>query len=103
MFGPHWLLISATFFSSFGLMMTSLCNEYWQFFLAQGIVTGLGLSLTYLNLPPGRIRLADVGRFQTCMLCLNTWFLKKRGLAMGLMVSGSSLGGVIFPIMLDRL
>jgi hypothetical protein len=28
-------------------MMTSICNEYWQFFLAQGIVTGAGLSLMY--------------------------------------------------------
>jgi MFS family permease len=53
--------------------------------------------------PSGGVRLANVGRFQTCMLCINTWFLRKRGLAMGIMVSGSSLGGVIFPIMLDRL
>ena len=41
--------------------------------------------------------------FQAAVLSINTWFLKKRGLAMGLMVSGSSLGGVCFPIMLRRL
>lgn len=41
--------------------------------------------------------------FQSALLCLNTWFLKKRGLAMGIMVSGSSLGGLCFPIMLTRL
>jgi MFS family permease len=86
-FGPRWLLISGTVLSVFGLMMTSLCKEYWQFFLAQGIVLGSGLSLV----------------FQVAILCLQTWFLKKRGVAMGIMVSGSSLGGVCFPIMLQRL
>jgi hypothetical protein len=32
--------------------------------------------------------------FQTAICSANTWFLKKRGLVMGIMVSGSSLGGV---------
>lgn len=50
-FGPHWLLIVGTITTTFGLMMTSLCHEYYQFFLAQGVVTGLGLSLMYLHLP----------------------------------------------------
>jgi len=79
--------------------MTSLCTEYWQFFLAQGIVLGAGLSLTYSPFPNPELTC----RFQTAICCLNTWFLKKRGMAMGLMVSGSSLGGVCFPIMLKRL
>jgi MFS family permease len=87
MYGPRWLLIVGTITTTFGFMMTSLCHEYYQFFLAQGVVMGAGLSLV----------------FQVAILCVNTWFLKKRGLAMGLMVSGSSLGGVCFPIMLKRL
>lgn len=32
-----------------------------------------------------------------------TWFYKKRALAVGIAASGSSLGGVIFPIMVQRL
>jgi MFS family permease len=35
--------------------------------------------------------------------CVSTWFLHKRGIAYGLTVSGSSLGGVIFPILMDHL
>lgn len=31
------------------------------------------------------------------------WFDKKRGLAFGITASGSSIGGVIFPIMVQRL
>jgi MFS family permease len=32
-----------------------------------------------------------------------TWFLKKRGAALGCVAAGSSLGGVIFPIMITHL
>src|SRR5438270_2921027 len=79
-------------------MMTSICNQYWQFFLAQGVVTGAGLSLVY------SLHSASTDcRFQVAINCINTWFLRKRGLAMGLTVAGSSLGGVCYPIMLKRL
>ena len=56
------------------------------------------ISVSFLTTDP-----TSYNSFQTAALCLNTWFLKKRGLAMGIMVSGSSLGGVCFPIMLKRL
>jgi MFS transporter, MCT family, aspergillic acid transporter len=35
--------------------------------------------------------------------CVSTWFNKKRGLAMGILVTGSSVGGVIFPIMISHM
>ncbi|RSL47618.1 hypothetical protein CEP54_013310 [Fusarium duplospermum] len=34
---------------------------------------------------------------------MTTWFSKKRGAAMGIMATGSSVGGVIFPIMISRM
>ncbi len=37
------------------------------------------------------------------MSCISTWFFKNRALAFGVVASGSSLGGVIFPIMVERL
>ena len=67
--------------------MISLCTEYYQFFLAQGLVAGL--SMSFLFTPA----LATVSRY----------FVKHRGLALGITVSGSSIGGVIWPIMLDQL
>ena len=36
------------------------------------------------------------------MSSVGTWFFKNRALAFGVMASGSSLGGVIFPIMVQR-
>jgi MFS family permease len=35
--------------------------------------------------------------------CVSTWFIKKRGLAMGILVTGSSVGGVIFPLMISHM
>lgn len=35
--------------------------------------------------------------------CIHGWFNKKRGAAFGILATGSSLGGVIFPIMVSRL
>lgn len=37
------------------------------------------------------------------MTCAAGWFNKKRGAAFGVMFTGSSIGGVIFPIMVSRL
>ena len=86
-FGPKWLLWIGSFVYIFGLMMVSLSTEYYQFFLSQAIVSAIASSAV----------------FNACMSCLVTWFFKKRAAAFGIMVSGSSLGGVCLPIMMDHL
>lgn len=86
-FGPKPILLAGGFFHVFGLMMTSLCTEYWQFILAQGICSPLGLNCI----------------FNAGLNTIPTWFLKKRGLAFGIMAAGSGLGGIIFPIMASHL
>ncbi|CAG7916277.1 unnamed protein product [Penicillium olsonii] len=86
-YGPKWLLLVGTFLHVFGLMMTSISTEYYQFFLAQGICSPLGASFV----------------FSSALSCTATWFEKRRALAFGIVSSGSSLGGVVFPTMLSRL
>ncbi|KAL5415273.1 hypothetical protein PMIN06_006911 [Paraphaeosphaeria minitans] len=85
--GPKYLLAVGAFFHVFGLMMTSLCSEYYQFILAQGICSPLGLNCI----------------FNAAVSSLPSWFLKKRGLAYGVTAAGSGLGGIIFPIMASHL
>ncbi|KAH7154895.1 major facilitator superfamily domain-containing protein [Dactylonectria estremocensis] len=86
-YGPRWLLYCGTVAYVFGLMMVSLSSDYYQFFLAQGIVASVGSSAV----------------FNACMSSLVTWFFRRRATAFGIMVSGSSLGGVILPIMMDKM
>ncbi|KAL0938126.1 MFS monocarboxylate [Colletotrichum truncatum] len=69
------------------LFMTSLCTEYYQTFLAQGVLLGVSMSLVFC--PP----VAVVSRRLP----------HRRGLVLGLTIGGSSLGGVIWPIMLEQL
>ena len=70
-----------------GTFMVSLCDEYYQFFLAQGVL--LGFSMSFLFIP--------------AISTLPQYFVKNRSLALGIAVAGSSLGGVVWPIMLDQL
>jgi MFS family permease len=86
-YGPRYLIMAGMFFHVFGLMMASISTKYYQFFLAQGVCSALGCSLF----------------FYPAMSAVTTWFFKKRALALGITASGSSLGGVVFPIMVDRL
>ncbi|KAJ5643634.1 uncharacterized protein N7484_006141 [Penicillium longicatenatum] len=84
-YGPRPVMLPCTFLCVFSLCMTSLCTEYYQIILAQGICYGLGAG----------------GIFTTCLVCVSQWFVKQRGLAMGITVAGSSIGGVIFPFFLQ--
>ena len=68
-------------------MMTSLCRQYWQFMLAQGVLTGLAMGL--LQFP--------------AMVAVTQYFDKKRGAALGVAISGSSIGGVVIPIALSKM
>ncbi|KAH6653061.1 major facilitator superfamily transporter [Truncatella angustata] len=86
-YGPRYLLLGGTIVYVFGLMMTSLSSEYYQFFLSQGIVAAAG---------SGAI-------FNAALSSVTTWFFKKRGMALGVVASGSSLGGVCLPIMMNHL
>ncbi|KAL2155412.1 hypothetical protein VTH82DRAFT_154 [Thermothelomyces myriococcoides] len=85
-FGP-WVIRPGAVLYVFALMMTSICKEYWQFMLAQGVLAGFSMSM--LQVPA----FAAVSQF----------FDKRRAAALGLVVSGSSIGGVIFPIALSKM
>ncbi|KAL8997005.1 MAG: hypothetical protein Q9188_006429 [Gyalolechia gomerana] len=68
-------------------MFTSLSTELYQFILAQGLMFGIG----------------DAMLFYPTISAISHWFDQRRGLALGIVVAGSSIGGVCWPFMLERL
>ncbi|KAG8161198.1 hypothetical protein KVR01_009462 [Diaporthe batatas] len=69
------------------LVLTGFCKEYYQFFLAQAILAGTCLGFLFSN------SLAIIGHY----------FDKRYGLASGIVMAGAAVGGVIFPVVLNRL
>ncbi|KAL2125021.1 hypothetical protein VTJ04DRAFT_1386 [Mycothermus thermophilus] len=69
-----------------GQFMTSLCTQYWQVMLAQGITMGVGMGMTFL--PSAAI--------------LGQYFRKRRALALGLSSAGSPVAGAVFPVIFSR-
>ncbi|KAJ5084848.1 hypothetical protein NUU61_009427 [Penicillium alfredii] len=81
------LICFAAVMLPFGLMMTSLSTKYWHLILSQGICVGLAAGCLFVP----------------SVAILPQYFRRKRGLANGLAASGSSVGGVVYPIMFDQL
>ncbi|PYH99745.1 MFS general substrate transporter [Aspergillus ellipticus CBS 707.79] len=82
-----WIVRPAAVLYVVSIMMTSLCKKYWQFMLAQGIL--MGAVNGFLQFP--------------AMAAVSQYFDKKRAAALGLAVSGSSVGGIVIPIALTRM
>ncbi|KAK9463004.1 major facilitator superfamily domain-containing protein [Lipomyces oligophaga] len=85
--GPRPLLILGTAFLFVGTMTTSVCTTYYQFMLAQGICTAIGQALL----------------FSPAVAAVSGWFIKKRAVAIGITASGSSIGGVVMPVMFRQI
>src|SRR3978361_1447618 len=68
-------------------MMTSISPTYYQILLSQGVCSALGASMI----------------FYPSMACVVTYFFRRRSLALGIAATGSSIGGVIFPVMVENL
>ncbi|KAH7155341.1 major facilitator superfamily domain-containing protein [Dactylonectria estremocensis] len=86
-YGPRLPMLIGSFMHVFGLMMLSISSEYYQIMLSQSICSGIGSSLV----------------FSPALTAAQTYFQKKRGIALGLVVAGSSIGGVVFPEMAQHL
>ena len=78
------VMLLGTFLVGFGMMMTSLCDQYYQLMLAQGVVVGLGYGCMFLP------SIAILPQYVPPRL---------RGPLLGVVATGSAVGGIIYPIM----
>ncbi|KAF4441836.1 hypothetical protein F53441_11921 [Fusarium austroafricanum] len=69
------------------LVISSFCQNVPQLILTQGVLYALAGSLAYCP----------------CLGWLEEWFVQRRGLAFGIMWSGTGTGGVVIPLMLETL
>ncbi|KAJ9656431.1 hypothetical protein H2201_008551 [Coniosporium apollinis] len=83
--GVGWVLVTI------GMFMLSLCNGDGQFghgnysliWLTQGFVTGLGMACFFVS----------------SSQIVATWFICRKGAAIGIVASGASISGLVYPIM----
>lgn len=83
----HEAVLAGTILIVAGLFMTSLCTQYYQIFLAQGVCTGLGmgiLSMPGLSVPA-------------------SYFKANKSLAVSIIASGAGTGGLVYPAMAQQL
>ncbi|KAI8083173.1 major facilitator superfamily domain-containing protein, partial [Halteromyces radiatus] len=73
------MLKIATIVCPFALMMASITHEIWQLYLTQGLLMGCGASFVWFS----------------CIPACQQWFDKKRGMAIGLAMLGSGVGGLV--------
>ena len=82
-----WIIRPAAILYLLSIMLTSLCTQYWHFMLCQGVL--MGLSGSVLQFPT--------------FAAVSQYFDKRRAAALGIVISGSSIGGVVFPVALSKM
>lgn len=84
-YGPRWMMSVSAIVTAAGLILTTFATEPWHFYAALGAFVVVG-----------SVGIAYVGHG----MLLPLWFVRKRGLALGMAFSGVGFGAIIlFPIL----
>ncbi len=75
-FGPRFIMTLCCFFLGLGYLLMSGLNTIWQIYLLYGILIGVGMGGVFIAL------LSTVAR----------WFVKRRSLMTGVVISGMGIG-----------
>jgi MFS family permease len=80
-FGSRLLAVIGMVLTGAGLMVASVAQTLLQVYLAYGLGVGLGIGCSYVP----------------AIAAVQRWFLRQRGFASGLAVSGIGVGTLVFP------
>lgn len=86
-YGPRAIMSAGAFLMACGLLMASATSSIWHLYLTFGLLTGLGMGALYA---PGT---GTVSKF----------FIKRRGLALGIAISGAGIGPFFFMPLIQKL
>jgi MFS family permease len=70
-----------------GVFAMSLATNYWQLLLSHGVCTGIGGGIFFILM----------------ISVVLTYIAKRRGLAIGLVTTGNSIGSIVYPTMVCQL
>jgi len=70
-----------------GIFTMSLATSYWQLLLSHGVCTGIGGGIFFIPI----------------MSLVSTYFAKRRGFALGIVTTGNSVGGIVYPTIVRQL
>lgn len=79
--GPRMVIAGGAAFLGLGLMSMSQLTELWHTYFLYGVVAALGMSTAYVP----------------CTVTVARWFVRRRGLAVGIASAGGSLGIFALP------
>ncbi|KAF5856002.1 hypothetical protein ETB97_008038 [Aspergillus alliaceus] len=85
--GPRFLVFAGSVLVVVQMITLGFCTQYWHFMLVIGVTGGLGASLIFTP------AISAIGHF----------FNEKRGVATGIAATGGSVGGITFPLILEKL
>ncbi len=86
-YGPRWMMPVGAILTSAGLALATVSTEPWHFYVALGVFV-----------VAGSVFIAYIGHG----IFLPNWFVRRRGLAIGIAFSGVGIGAIVlFPILQD--
>ena len=86
-YSPRLIISLSAILLGLGMFLSSLTQEIWHLYLFFGVFVGISLSATYV--PP--------------ITVVTRWFEEKRGLALGITVTGIGIGGLFCSPVLNWL
>jgi MFS family permease len=86
-FGPRLIMMVCSLLFGAGFILMSLINAVWQFYLVYGIIIGVGMA----------------GFWVPVLTTVARWFFRKRGLMVGIVATGTGVGTIIFPPLINWL
>ncbi|KAK8229183.1 MFS monocarboxylate transporter-like protein [Phyllosticta capitalensis] len=85
--GPQLLILGGNILLVASMFLLSVCSAFWHFLIVFGVLAGVGTSLIFTP---------SIG-------AIAHFFSARRGIATGTAAAGGSIGGIVFPLMLQSL